>query len=376
MPITTADLANKKAYENALLKTIKSAGKGNFLFYEGKYADGNKARLLVFGPNLPDLKKHLEAAKATLIDEGRIDSGPVFAAKRGKLDAKALAALGIGDVARIAGDDDANAKPSFDVNTIVPVLAKPVRIVLADVISRQKVVATLQHPVLKAALEKKADDLVEALKKGELAGFHKAHGAFVQDMSDAQLAPVIAKELARIEPVAQAHPKQDAKDTYADAKQSFDRGDLLRCRALISNFTGKYGHSPYEAQAQGEEKESAEFVAKAGTLADGYEKAKKELEVKIDKVLADKKKFSTYADEAGALKTFFAKSATLGLRQQVKAVQAETDPAKRKSKIEKAILSVQEYITQASRVVPGPMLSIDYFRILRHMHAELTKMHH
>jgi hypothetical protein len=47
-----------------------------------------------------------------------------------------------------------------------------------------------------------------------------------------------------------------------------------------------------------------------------------------------------------------------------------------KKKVERAILGVQEYITLAGNAVKGPMLSIEYFRILRHLHGELAKLHH
>src|SRR5258706_16090219 len=90
MSTTTAALATKPAYRKALLATAKASPKGPFHFYEGKFADGTKAKLPVFGRTHGELKKHLEAQKAALLDEGTIGPGAEFAGKRGKLDAKAL----------------------------------------------------------------------------------------------------------------------------------------------------------------------------------------------------------------------------------------------------------------------------------------------
>jgi hypothetical protein len=260
--------------------------------------------------------------------------------------------------------------------TVVPILDKPLGVVLATAVGWQKDAAALKHPKLQKALVRDTDYLVGLLKKGELNGVHKTYGALEQKMSDATVLPEIAAELARIAPVAKAHADPKAKETYATAQSLFDDGDLLSARGVIAQFNGRYGHAPYAAKAADETKAMTEFVAKIGKLADAYEKAKSDLETKLDKVLADKKKFANYADEAGKLKTFFAKSATLGLRKQIKDVEAETDAIKRKQKIEKAILAVQAYLTAGGQQIKGNALSIDYFRMLRHLHAELSKRHH
>jgi hypothetical protein len=261
-------------------------------------------------------------------------------------------------------------------NTTVPVLDKPVRIVLATAVEWQKQAAALKHPKLQQTLTRDADYLVGLLKKGELSGIHRTYGALEQKMSDTKVLPEIVAELARIAPVAKGHSDPKAKETFATAQSLYDDGDLLSCRGMIAQFTARYGHAPYAEKAEGESKAMTDFVAKVGTLADGYEKAKSELEKKIDKVLADTKKFSQVADEAKALKAFFAKTATLGLRKQIKDVETEADAAKRKQKVEKAILAVQAYLNAGEQQIKGNALSIDYFRMLRHLHAELSKKHH
>jgi hypothetical protein len=260
--------------------------------------------------------------------------------------------------------------------TVVPVLDKPLGVVLATAVGWQKDAAALKHPKLQKALTRDADYLVGLLKKGDLAGIHKTYGALEQKMSDAGLLGEIGGELARIAPVAKAHADPKAKETYATAQSLFDDGDLLSARGVIAQFNGRYGHAPYAERAEGDTKKAADFVAKAGSLADAYEKAKSELETKIDKVLADPKKFAQVAEEAKALKTYFAKTATLGLRKQIKDVEGEKDAAKRKQKIEKAILATQTYLAGQQQIKSGPGLSIDYFRLLRHLHAELSKQHH
>lgn len=382
MPITTADFADKKAYQKALVATLKASAKGLFYYYDSKYDDGNKAKLLVFGPNVAELKKHLESKKATLLDEGPIGPGAVFAGKRGKLDAKGLEALGIADLASTGGEDgdDDGDKKTVDVNTIVPGLARPVRVVLAEVIAYGKEAATIQHPKLKANAGKRVDTLIDRLKKGKLTGFSTEMVALQQTISDAKVAPVILAELMQIEPVAKAHKDPKAKPLYDTAKKLYDDGDLVNTRGFITQFNARYGNDPYSAKGIDDDAKAATAVAKVGTLAGAYEAAKAEVERKVAKALGDRKKWATYVPEADVLKDFFAKNATLGLRKQIESIEAEADKAKRKKLVEKAIVSVQSYITEGTRALEArnapTALSIEYFRLLRHLHSELGKLHH
>jgi hypothetical protein len=245
------------------------------------------------------------------------------------------------------------------------------------VIAWQKKAAAVQHPKLQKSLTRDADYLLGLIKKGELSGFHRQYGTFEQNISDASKAPEIAAELARIAPVAEAHSDPKAKETYATAQSLYDDGELLSARGVIQRFVLNYGHAPYKASAFGEKEAMADFAAKVGTLAAAYDKAKSDLEARVEKVLANKKKVNdVVVEEATALKTFFAKSATLGLRKQIKEVEAEADPAKRKAKVEKAIVAVQAYANAGEQQIKGTGLSIEYFRMLRHVHAELSKLHH
>ena len=391
MPITTGDLTEKKAYLKALHSTVKAAPKGNFYFFETKYSDGSKARLLLLGPNVSELKKHLEAKKAALLDEGSIGPGTVLSPKRGKIDAKALEALAIEELVRLADDgsqgsesesesEGADDRHVGDANVSVPGLGKPVRVVLASVIANRREADTIQHASMKAAALDQADKLVERLKKGELSGFSREYVTLEQMLADAKKAPTILAELKQIEPVAAAHSDPQAKVIFKAAKDAYDEGNMLGARGEMSRFITRFGHDAYAEQGIGDDKKAAEAVERVGSLAEAYEAEKTEVERKIAKALADPAKWARLVDEAKALKEFFAKSATLGLRKQIESIESEKDPAKRKAKVEKAILAVQTYITAGTQAVSARnaamAIGIDYFRLLRHLHAELGKLHH
>lgn len=380
MSLKVTDLVDRKTYLVAVQKHAKAAN-GRFFLYESKFDDGSKGRVLVFGPHLALMRKHLEAKKAALLDDGAILDGGIFLAQRGKFTDKILAELkldGIVQVKQLGGKDEkADAKPTPDLDAKVPSINMTVRALLADLVERQRDATTIRHPKLRADAEQLCRQITAWVKGGKFQNIDKEYTALQQIQVDARVAEDVAGELAQVETALRARNRKDELDALKTAQAYYDAGQFAPCRAELKGIHKLLGPMPYGPKGGPNDRKWADQLRQLGSLAAAYADAKDKLETQIGKVLGDRVRFANYVDEAQKVKAFLEKSASLGLRKQVEAIERENDADKRKRLVEKAIVVVQAYITAfVKQATDAPQIGKDYLAVLRRLHAELTALHH
>lgn len=397
MSLKVADLTDKKTYLAAVQKHAKQAN-GRFCLFETKYDDGSKARLLVFGAHLALLRKHLEAKKAALLDDGGILDGGIFLSRTGKLTDKIVEELKldgivkvthVGDKADKADKADKGGKPDartaapkptappVDPDSMVPMVNMTVRALLADLADRQRKAAAIRHPGLRADAEQLSRQMIGWVTNGKFKDIDKEYTKLQQIQVDARVADEVATELAQVGTALKARNDDDELDALKMAQAYYNAGQFAACRAELKSIHKLLGPMPYGPTGTPADAQLAAKAARLGSLAAAYADEKDRLEKQLGKILADRRQFANYVDEATKVKAFIDKSASLGLRRQVEAIERENDPAKRKKLVEKAIVVVQAYLTAFVRQASdAPQIGKDYLAALRHLHAELTRLHH
>jgi hypothetical protein len=327
-----------------------------------------------------------------VLDQGTYVAG-LFSPKAGKLTAAALEKLGVDDeLARVEDD----AAPSGTSSTgpqspgpakVLPVLAIPVQEAVQRLADWKTDVAAVVHPGLKKLLERQLKEAADQLASDDWKDIHKKFVSVEQGLVDARKAPKILADLRRIAPVAQARNDDRAQTIFSDAQTAYDDGDLLTAAMKIAGFEERFGHDPYTHATAGMGKAAVnrtpgkpetpeDIAAQAGSLGRAYEQTKRELERKLDKVDSDRKKYVTLVDETDATRKFLKQAATKGLKEKLTALEALAPGAARKAAVEKAIVLVQEYLTELNARVAHDRLTLDYRRMLQHIHGELKKLHH
>ncbi len=386
MTLSTDHLKDRKTYVTELKATLKANRSGKFQLVEFKFGDNPAAPVLLVGPKLDELKKHVAAKKAKVLDSGGYKEG-VFAGTTGKLTAEVLAKLQVGDdlasVAAVAGDAPKATSKMPAPDTPVPSINMTVKALLKQVAADKTAAGQVDHPVMKTALLQLVQDVTDAVNQGDLKDAARVFQQLRQADSDAAKAPEAKATLARIKPVADAHAAQEAKDLYKQAQALYDAGNILGCNDIIQRITKKFGHDPYADKASGVTQgvgtgvrlDAAAAAQLAGSLSRAYDKAKKDLEAKIAKVNADRTKFVGFVAGSDAASAFLKDAATKGLRARLEAIEVAVG-AKRTALVEKAILVVQDYITDLSARKAAGQLSVDFLAMLRFLHAEMKRLHH